>query len=192
MMFESEKASLDFCKEVSDTGEDLVCDTSNREHTPLSFWPTYRMCYVVYKMVTSFLWFSSGMFGESEQRSAIRCCGGSGSDSRWGPGCGERRLSGGGVHRMAPAEPHHRTGYTPPIIIYSVSSCSCQFLWILNTWWHTSHWIFNIVSDVWFQPEQGQVATTESWSRKSDQSESKHSVPNENSSSFSYIFIWSL
>lgn len=131
MMFESEKASLDFCKEVSDTGEDLVCDKSNTEYTPLSFWPTYRMCYLVYKMVTSFLWFSSGMFGESKQRSLVRCCGGSGSGSRWGPGGGERRLSGGGVHRMAPAEPHHRTGHTHLPLLFiqfpHIVASSCGF-----------------------------------------------------------------
>lgn len=164
VMFESEKASLDFCKEVSGAGRD--CEKANREP------PTFIKCYVVYQMLTSFLWWSSGVFGESEQCSRVRCCGGSGSECRWGPGGGERRLSGGGVHRVAPAEPHRRTGHTLPIIIYSAPSCVHQLLWIFYTWWHTSHWILRIISDVWLQPEQGQVATVESWCRKSDQSES--------------------
>lgn len=33
MMFESEKASSDFCKEVSSTGEARLCNKTNREHT---------------------------------------------------------------------------------------------------------------------------------------------------------------
>lgn len=41
---------------------------------------------------------------------------------------------------------------------------------------------FKTISDVWLQPEQGQVAATETRSRKSDQSESKHCELNMNSS----------
>lgn len=55
---------------------------------------------------------SPGMFGESKQRSLLGHCGSSRSESRWGPGGGEWRLSGGGVHRLAPAEPRHWTGHT--------------------------------------------------------------------------------
>lgn len=79
---------------------------------------------------------SSGMFSESEQRGLLGYCGDSGSESRWGPGGGEWRLSGGGVHRLAPAEPRHRTGHTLLLLFNQFHQFPWIFFFFLR-WWHT-------------------------------------------------------
>lgn len=63
------------------------------------------------------------MFGKSEQRRLLGCCGGSGCESWRGPGSGKWRLSGSGIHRLAPAEPRRRTGHTLPPLFNQ-----CHFL----------------------------------------------------------------
>lgn len=116
-----------------------------------------------------YLCYSPGVFGQSEQCGLVGYRGGSGSESGWGSGGGERRLFGGGVHRLAPAEPQCWTGQSCSSIISHLLSYGL-FLPFGLTRTHGTHFIFT-VSDVWLQPEQGQAAKTESWSWEGDQGE---------------------
>ena len=71
---------------------------------------------------------------------------------------------------------NHVIGQVTRFFFTSVSSFCDQFQWIFSALCQITQQNMNVISDVWLEPEQGQVATTESWSWKSDQSESIHNV----------------
>lgn len=167
LMFESEKASLDFCKEVSDTGggpqlrQWLLFDDC-ADNRVMLFIRWRFLCFYVRQVCLAKANSAASLDAVVIQDLSL----GEGQVVENGDSL-EVVYTGWLLQNHTIGQVTHSPRHLISFII--LSSVPVFFF---PKQWHTTYWFLNIISDVWLQPEQRQITATESWSWKSVQSES--------------------